>query len=325
MYLWNDISIKVHGNNSTFIHKVAKYINAPFVSNVNSAADIDVLVSEDTSDFPEISVSARLVRTIEYAEDFNTTLNIYNNGQCLWYIYKGIAEIFLDGSKNKMVILLRGLPLEFEYYNILIFLFHPLGYLLEKFGFYRIHSSCCTIGEKSFLATGTSGSGKSTSAFTSFYFGGWIISDDLTYIKKEKGKYLAYSLSALVKLRNDSITRFFPELESLEPVFKYNDETYFYIPDINRQHIPKNEIFGVGILNKTGGFKSSYCTAKPIDIIPKMFPGTLNVNITEHAVSKFSFLTDMLNDLPCFKIDFGTNMESYYNQVKEILGAIDIG
>lgn len=127
MYIWNDISINVHGSNKIFIDKVIKYINAQFDSNHCKNADIDILISENKSDFTEISESARLVRTIQYEEEFISTLSIYNKDNYLWYIYDDIADIFIDGNENRMVVVIKDLPLEFEYYNILIFMFHPLG------------------------------------------------------------------------------------------------------------------------------------------------------------------------------------------------------
>ncbi|MBN1623399.1 MAG: hypothetical protein JXN10_01530 [Clostridia bacterium] len=323
MYIWNDISIKVHGSNTAFIDKVEKYINAVYNPGYKKTADIEVLVTDNRSDFIGVPASARLIKTLEYEDEFIATLHIYNEGKYLWYIYEDMADICIDCNKNKLTIITKDLPIEFEYYNILIFMFHPLGYLFENFRFYRIHSSCCTIGNHSFLATGNSGSGKSTSAFAAQRFGGGIISDDLTYVRNIEGHYLAYSLSGLVKLRDDSLSRFFPDLGLLEPVCNFMDETYFFIRDINLGKKPDNLISGIGILTKTGLQASSYKKVKPVEVVPEMFPSTIHTNIRENASRKFAFITEMLNSISCYRIEFGTDMESYYNIVSEILGETD--
>ncbi|MFO7612720.1 MAG: hypothetical protein R6W99_09605 [Clostridia bacterium] len=325
MYIWNDISIMVNGSNTAFTSKVGKYINAVNDPGCSKDADIEVFVSECKSDIREVPDSARLVKILQYTEGINATLRIYNEGQFLWYIYENMADICIDCRENRLTIIAKDLPIDFEYYNILIFMFQPLGYILENFEFYRIHSSCCTIGNNSFLATGLSGSGKSTSAFAAQRYGGGIISDDLTYVRNIDGKYMAYSLSGLVKLRDDSLLRFFPDLGSLEPACRFMDETYYYIKDINGGNKPGNIISGIGMLTKTGFPSSSYQTARPVEIVPEMFPSTIHTNIRESAARKFAFITDMLSHVGCYRIDFGTDMKSYYNVVRKILGESDIG
>ncbi|HPJ22226.1 MAG TPA: hypothetical protein PLP30_03995 [Clostridia bacterium] len=319
MYNWNGINILVHGDNQTFIERVSKYINAPAVSDSSANADIDVLITSRKACIPTVDDEARLVKKLEYQEDFINNLSIYNKGELLWYIYEDMAEIYVDMAENKMIVMTEGLPLDFEYYNILIFMFHPFGYLFENFRFYRIHSSCAVLGEKAFLATGNTGSGKSTSAFALHSCGGSIISDDLTYVCKKNGKYLAYSLSSLVKLRDDALSRFFPEMSYLPVFCRFLDETYFNTKDMNKTTPGVNVIEGIGILEKTMKKESSYHMAKPIEVVPEMFPSTIHTTVKHKSAEKFTFITEMLNNIKCYKIGFGTDIQSYYNTVKRLL------
>ncbi len=320
MYLWNNIKINVEGNNHTFIDGIKKYINAVYDHDYDGPCDINVNICSDTTvDIPDVPDNARNVKSLVFNMNKEFRLDIFSHESQLWYLFRDVAGIWLDYSKNELHICVSSMPLDFEYYNILMFFLHPLGALVENFGYFRLHSSCIAIDGKSLLISGLSGSGKSTSAFSVPTLEGHIIADDLTFINKDETGYHPSSLSSLVKLRDDSLKMFYPELNRLHEAAHYENETYFFLEDINKSRPEGITLNCISILEKTGIKDSSYKPVHPSEIVPQLFPSTIHTNIEENTGRKFIFITDMLNDLPSFKINFGTNMSSFYKAIKHLL------
>lgn len=323
MYSWNDIKISVTGDNLRFIDGIKKYINAVYVHDYEGKCDIKVTVCSNASaQIPSVPSDARKVKSLVFNMGVEFRLDIFSHGSQLWYLYRDVAGIWIDYHKNEMDVCTTGMPLDFEYYNILLFFLHPLGSLLENFGHFRLHSSCISINGQSVLITGNSGSGKSTSAFTVPANDGQIISDDLTFVLKDETGYHPSALSSLVKLRDNSISMFFPELKRLHEAAHYEDETYFFLPDINKTKYENHTLNCIAILEKTGTLKSSYKPVHPSEIVPELFPSTIHTNIEENTGRKFVFITDMLNDLKSYKLSFGTDMSAFYNQLQKLLAEV---
>ena len=323
MYSWNDIKISVTGDNTQFIDGIKKYINAVYVHDYEGKCDIKVtvcnMVKGRITDIPD---NARKVKSLVFNMNFEFRLDILSHGTQIWFLYRDIAEIWIDYQKNEMNVCTTGMPLDFEYYNTLLFFLHPLGSLIENFGHFRLHSSCISINGQSLLITGKSGSGKSTSAFTVPTHGGQIISDDLTFVLKDETGYHPSSLSSLVKLRDNSINMFFPELNRLHEAAHFEDETYFFLADINKIKYETHTLNCIAILEKTGNLKSAFKPVHPSEIVPELFPSTIHTNIEENTGRKFVFITDMLNDLKSYKMSFGTDMTVFYDQLQKLLDEV---
>lgn len=320
MYSWNELKISVEGDNNNFIDGIKKYINAVYEHEYEGECDIKTTVCTKSScTVPEVPAGARHVKSVVFDMNGEFRLDVYSKGTHLWYIYRNNASIWIDYSTNELIVCVDGMPIDFEYYNILIFFLHPLGTLLENFGYFRMHSSCVGIGGKALLITGVSGSGKSTAAFCVPGHNGQIIADDLTFINKDDNGYHPSSLSGLVKLRDDSIKRFFPELNRIHSAAHYENETYFFLADINEKRSYDLDLHGITILEQTGKKSSSYSTAHPSEIVPQLFPSTIHTNIEENTGRKFIFITDMLNDIKTYKIKFGTEMSAFNTVINELL------
>jgi hypothetical protein len=72
------------------------------------------------------------------------------------------------------------------------------------------------------------------------------------------------------------------------------------------------------VLNQTGERESSWQKIPPSGAVQHLFPVTINCDIPKLAKEKFLFLTDFLKTVPCFRIDFGTDMDGFAGVVKEI-------
>ncbi len=320
MYIWNGIKININGNKKKFISSIHKYLHASYSESKDMDYDIDISVyGINENMMPPINRNAKLKKTFTLAIEKEYTSKIYSFREELWYLYQDLASCWIDLKNNKIVISIHDKPFSFQYYNILIFLLHPLGLLFENFGFYRIHSSCVNIGEKAVLITGRSGSGKSTSAFALALNGGDIVSDDLTLIKKTGDHYHTYTMTRLVKLHDLTIDRFYPELLKHSSLKNDEGEVYFDEGDINSGPIESSMLDSIVILEKIENRNSSFTRVHPSRVIPHLFPSSIQLSNERFANNKFLFLTDMLNDIPCYEVRFGTDMKDFYRNITNIL------
>ncbi len=320
MYNWNGIKINISGTNKEFISDIGKYLRAYYSGSVERDSDIDISIYHANDNMlPPVSRGAKLKKTITLTMEKEFELKIYKKGEEFWYLYQDIADYWLDQKNNKIVISIQDKPFSFQYYNILIFFLYPLGLLLENFGFYRMHSSCVDIGGRAVLITGQSGSGKSTSAFALALNGGNIISDDLTFIKKTGDDYYTHTITRMLKLHNITIERFYPELSKHGLLKNSEGEVYFNESDINNEPIGRTLLDSIIILEKTGDMGSSFTRIHPSQVISHLFPSSIQINNGKFTHNKFMFLTDMLNDMPCYKVRFGTDMKDFHRNITDMI------
>ena len=319
MYIWNGLKIYIDGKNRKFISGIRKYFYASYARLKREECDIFFSVYDEIEHkLPEINKNARLVKSYILILETETNLKIYTYEEQLWYLYQDLAGIWIDFKSNKIILSLAEKLFSFSYYNILFFFLYPLSLLLENFGYFRVHSSCVNIKDKAFLFTGDSGSGKSTSAFAVAANGGSIISDDMTFIKKTAGYYKAYTITRLVKLRNDIILKFFPKLLKYKSLKNNEEEMYFDVNDINSELPEPSIIRAIIILEKTGQKTTSLNKIHPSKVVPHLFPSSIRTSIEKFTHREFIFFTDLLNDVSCYKVNFGTDILGFYKAVANI-------
>jgi hypothetical protein len=319
LYIWNGIKICIDGKDNKFISDIRKYFYATYTE--NKIEDCDIVFSvydRNEQKLPEISKDARLVSSYVLVLENETLIRIYLHEEQIWYFYQDLAEIWVDFKNNKIILSLNEKLFPFAYYNILFFFLYPLSSLLENFGYFRAHSSSVDIKDKAFLFTGDSGSGKSTSAFAIAANGGSIISDDMTFIKKTADSYKAYTITRLVKLRNDIILKFFPELLQYERLKNNEEEMYFNVDNINSEIPGPAIIKALIILEKTGKRNSDVIKVHPSKIVPHLFPSAIRTSIERFTHREFNFFTDILNEVECYKVYFGTDMADFYKVIAGI-------
>ena len=103
-----------------------------------------------------------------------------------------------------------------------------IGVMGTTVGVTPLHSACLDHHGRGLLIAGPSGAGKSTLSVALTKCGFSLISDDWTYIAKEKNELLAHGLSAPVKLLPDA-AQHFPELKLQNPQMWFNGELAFEI------------------------------------------------------------------------------------------------
>ena len=103
-----------------------------------------------------------------------------------------------------------------------------IGVLGTTVGVVPLHCACLDRNGTGLLVAGLSGAGKSTLATAIAQRGFALVSDDWTYISKQKSALAAHGLFSPVKLLPDAV-RFFPDLEKLAPRTTLNGELAYEI------------------------------------------------------------------------------------------------
>jgi hypothetical protein len=109
-----------------------------------------------------------------------------------------------------------------------LFLPITIGVLGSNVGIVPLHCACLERNGIGFLVAGVSGTGKSTLAAALASQGCAFISDDWTYISKQKSALVAHGLSMPIKLLTDA-ARFFPALQEFSPHVSLNGEMAFEV------------------------------------------------------------------------------------------------
>ena len=328
LFNWNGITISVNFSGSKkhldFVAGIKKYFYANLVKQSDSTCkencDISIFLTDNEDKlFPELDKNAKHIKkgTLIIKEEYE--FDLYNYNEKLWYFYHGIAAMRSDYKTGKIFIKLLGKLFEFSYYNILLFFLNPLSSMLENFGYFRAHASCVNIGKNAVLFTGDSGSGKSTSAFAVSANGGSIISDDMTFLKKTGNNYNVFTITRLVKIMDDMQTRFFPEIIKYKSLINDEGEIYYDVDLLNRRTLSNAFLKAITILEKTGNNETCYEKIHPSAVVPHIFPTSVRTNIEKFAEREFIFFTDLLNDVTCYKVYFGTDMAGFYNSINDIL------
>lgn len=190
-------------------------------------------------------------------------------------------------------------------------------------GIYSIHASCIQVDGAGLVFTGDSGSGKSSSAFALMERGFPVLSDERVLLGRCGSEYRAASLCDVVKVSEGAVERFFPLFRE-KPVFhKSDDDQYYRIRDCGFRHLSETDVDALCVLQQTGKRESSWRKIPPAGAVRHLFPVTINCDIPGLAKEKFLFLTDFLKTVPCYKIEFGTDMDGFTKVVREIAGEAD--
>jgi hypothetical protein len=319
MYLWNGIRIEVTGNNQNCIVGLSKYLNAVYDHEYEGECDISILLADEADNvLPPVPQNATKTKSLLLNMDTDVRLEVFISGSQLWYVYSNHVSVWMDYKANSMIVSIKTMPYAFEYYNILTFILHPLGTLLECFGFFRLHGSCGTIDGKSVLFTGMDGNGKSLSAFALSTHHGSIISDNLTFIKKEDDGYITSTLTKLVKVSLDAVNMYFPELTRVHSAAFDSGEIYYFLDDINTTK-PVSPVLGnIMLVEKNSSLKSNILPLGASEILPMLFPTGIHTSIEENTGLKFLFISELLDEVSIHRLSMGSGMNEFIQLMRKL-------
>lgn len=313
MFRWQEFNIELNTNSSELILLVEKYTTLERI-NTNGIADIKLTFNDCEKDSIEGQIPHEAINTFSGKMLLEETRDylVYKLENEKWSVYKEYGTCHINDSKNTIVSERIFKNVVFDYYSILLLMIKPLSELLRKYGYVRFHTGCIKIKDNNCLISGISGRGKSTATFSLLRKGHLVLSDEMPLLKKEGERYNAYSLSNIVKIREEAVKRFFTKDIMNLPHDCFEDEYYFQLSDIQSKTLKvASDIKNVFVLNITGKTDTKIHSVHPTQVIQELFPVTINAIDEEKMNETFKFVMGFLNHANCYQIDFGTDMELF--------------
>jgi hypothetical protein len=241
----------------------------------------------------------------------------YIDGSKQWVDYAGAGRIMLDFSKGSAVSLICSdtiLPTYQKY----LFADHSLDKLFTSEGIFSMHASCASVNGKGIAFTGNSGAGKSTAAFALMQKGMPILTDEKLFVFKDAG-YLAGSVSDIIKVRYDAISKFFAAKEECHEYDVIAEEHYLKLGDSKKSswqnRVPLNALC---LLEQTGESKTQITAINPIKLVGGLFPVTITSVHPRYKAAKFEFIMEMLENIECRLVKFGTDMDDFAAKIEAL-------
>lgn len=190
--------------------------------------------------------------------------------------------------------------------------------LFSAASIHSVHAACAEVDGSGIIFTGDSGSGKSSAAFALMERGVPVLSDERVLLGLRSGTYRAASLCDVVKASRQAVERFFPIFREKPVYWKSGEDRYYRMRDCGFAHCAETAVSALCILNQTGQRESSRERIPAAMAVQHLFPVTINCDIPGLAKEKFLFLAGFLKSVPCFRINFGTDMDDFTRVVREI-------
>lgn len=235
----------------------------------------------------------------------------------IWYIYDGYGSVYINLEKKEIAAYWHREEDSIDIIGFILLFIHPLNKVLGKFGYIRLHAACIRVNKKNIIITGLSGRGKSTATFALLKSGHDVLSDEMPLIKKTDAGFNAYTLLNMIKLRQHALDTFFIGFERV--FFRSGEDCFIKLSDLNIETLFCLEgVHQIFILEQTGKEETVIKPARPIEVIPELFPFTINVILGRQVENAFQTVVDLLDSINCYKIYFGTDMEEFSRRIEKV-------
>jgi hypothetical protein len=322
-FMFEEVMFRISCSNPTWASTVENYLCLTAVENPLKAAEI-------TIDLHEVTYQEELNQLLPLPDDafinLENTLLIgrevpyrsYTRGHCKWCDFEGFGRYMFDRKNNQLM------SVRFQNSGISpahtdnIFIHSPLIALLSNFGYLSVHASAVQVNGKGILFTGKGGRGKSTAAYAMLRRGHAVLSDDRILLKKNQ-VYTAHSLTDVIKQHLETSRKLFPELPGLKPLYSIDGECYYKVSAIEGlAHLGSTKVDYLLFFERTGKPQSHLEKVNPSKAIGELFPVTLSIFNPEELKSKFELLLDFLEQVSCYKVYYGTDMDHFAACVEDL-------
>jgi hypothetical protein len=251
----------------------------------------------------------RVNRDFEYA--------IYATDNKHWIDFAGVGRVMIDFDKSKAVSVMNSNAM-FPTYQKVLFADYSLDKLLTSKGIYSLHASCASVNGKGIAFTGTSVAGKSTAAFVLMQKGMPILTDERLFVYKSV-EYCAGSVSDVIKVRQDAMSKFFAVPDLFHKYDEISGEHYLKLGSSKRSSWTNRAPLNVlCLLEQTGELKTEVRSINPTRLVGGLFPVTITSANPQYREAKFSFILDMLENIECRLVKFGTDIYDFVNKINKL-------
>ena len=249
-------------------------------------------------------------------ENFDYTSYADNERQ--WIDYGRVGRIMIDYAKGSAIALMCGSAM-YPTYQKILFPDYALDKLLTSRGIFSLHASCAAVCGKGIAFTGDSGAGKSTAAFILMQKGMPILTDEKLYVFKTDGEYQAGAVSDIIKVNDDSVKRFFANPDAYQEYDVISGEHYLKISGAQSSAWQKQTpLKALCLLEQTGVPQTQITSVSPTKLAGGLFPVTITGTTRRYKAVKFDFIMEMINNIECRLVKFGTDMDDFVEKIKDL-------
>ena len=237
-------------------------------------------------------------------------LDIYVHDEMRYGDWSGFGRYRVDTARGQVSAVAYSDCTMPSAYQLVFLAESPLRRLMPDAFF--VHAGCLSVNGQGILLCGPSGAGKSTATFALLQAGIPTLTDEAAFIRKTPGGYEAQSLGRVVKVRQNAIQKFFPNLANRPARFEGAGEYYYPIDSLpNGTGINRTDLRAVIAVRQSHVRDSRLERVSPLQVVNAVFPVTLFELDEERRTAKFHKLVDMLNDVECYQLHFGTDMDNF--------------
>lgn len=318
-------SLKIFGNWAPCLCDIASWYAMPRLE-VSKVTDLTIEISgastEEINKLIPLPADKFKLRSGIMAVNENFDYASYTEGNRHWMDYAGAGRILTDfenGSATSLICNEAMLPTYQKY----LFADHPLDRLLASKDIFSMHASCASLNGKGIAFTGNSGAGKSTATFALMQKGIPILTDEKLFILKKDGGYSVSAMSDIIKVRQDVISKFFPQPGAGKKFDVIGEEHYFKLgtSELYRWQDRVN-LKALCMLEQTGNSRTEITTINPTKLAGGLFPVTITSISPQFRAEKFGFIMEMLENIECRLIKFGTDMDNFSRAVENLAVSI---
>lgn len=250
--------------------------------------------------------------------DREVRYSAYRTQAGIWTEYEGLSRVFLAANQPEAITVWAPGVYPYPDFGDLLAAVGPLNRLLRHAGVFMVHGSCVSINGQAVLFIGQSFRGKSTAAYAMMRQGYPVLNDDRVLVWLAADGYRVGALSDVFKLRDASMSRFFPELAGTPPMGCLDGEKLFKISEIAAlRFCDQAKLAGLLMLDRTGLPDSRVVAVHPARLTEELLPGSLSAFDVVWSPKAFDFLMEMVMQAPCAKLEFGTDMTKFVTAVEQ--------
>jgi hypothetical protein len=290
-----------------------KESNEPALSLEIAGADIDGMEGRIPLPPTEYKTKTGII-----AANQNFDFSSYSDGNRQWVDFAGAGRILLDYGKGTALSLIHGdaMPSTYQKY---LFCDYPLVKLFTSRGIFSMHASCASVNGKGIAFTGISGAGKSTAAFALMQKGMPILTDEKLFVLKNDAGYRAWSVSDIIKVHDDAMSRFFAAPDSCREYDVIAGEHYLKLGGSKKSlWLNTAPLKAMCLLEQTGKPETQVTAVNPTKLAGGLFPVTITAVQSQHKAAIFEFMMDMIENVECRLVRFGTDMDDFAAKIQEL-------
>lgn len=322
---WYDLSgytICIKCNQPEWLKRISRFLSLPEGrgGNAHLFLDLQVVEAEYVDHLMPLPDPELKIADFTLLLNHPVTMHTYLGDTEQWTDYEGYARTYVDYLNGTAAVLLFSHNDITPLYTDLLFIYNLINQLMIKYNYFSVHASCVQFNEIGIMLSGNSGRGKSTAIFALLQHGFKVISDERVLLYHCDDGYRGCSISDIIKIREEARKLFFPAMLPEKAYATIDDEHYYNCRTIRPgSWLRDTRVNNFLVINQSGTPQSRLLKINPTRVVGEFFPVTMKAYENKKTVTqKFNFLMDFLSSVPCYQLEFGTDMGRFASLLQSL-------